>query len=227
MRGTGMTTPSTLHELHRRSAEIDTAIADLDQQFAQLAGAFDLGDKHALQQADGIEQRIGQLRREKAIIAGREQRLNQDQLDQAAQAEQAEHNRQLQQAREIADALCASHVDLDRLMNTLREQFERRASLLGQLQRSDVVDSALVNRLSTRAVATRALCAAGLAKHFDVQTCAPGSMVPLTRANAILLGIGRPAAAATATNGNANDDQAAAGAIPRRPLAHSNGGDRS
>src|SRR5262249_36187292 len=116
--------------LRSRTAEIDVAIANLDREFATLAHAFDVGDQAALRKASAIEQQIAQLRREKLIIAGREQRIAQEQQDQAAQAEQEQRNEQLVQAKQLADAITALHVDLDRLMNTLREKLTQRASAL-------------------------------------------------------------------------------------------------
>jgi hypothetical protein len=226
-----MTTPheSTLHELRSRSAEIDLAIANLDREFAQLASKFDLGDKHALQQADGIEQRIGQLRREKLIIAGREQRLAQEQEDEQTQAAQAEHQARLVQAKQLADSIMALHVEIDRMLVLVREKLAQRAGALQALQRTDLDQVALANRLSHRAVVTRAFCAAGLHKFAELQTVAPNSMVPLASANTVLLGVGRSAAPPPAQNGNANGNSerqeiAPAEGVPRRRLMKGNGG---
>jgi hypothetical protein len=216
-----------LSELAQRVVAIDHEVAQLDDRYATLVNQFDSADRQgSLKQAAQIEARTSELRRERALVNAARARIEELQKTELIEIEEQAKRQQLQQAREIADAICASHVEIDRILVTLREQLERRASLLGQLQRSDAVDSALVNRLSTRAVATRALCAAGLAKHFDVQTVAPNSMVPLARANAILLAIGRPTPPATETSEpNGGGD----GLERRRPLrkaSSKNGGDR-
>jgi hypothetical protein len=219
---------SRLAELTHRIAAIDAEVLALDDTYASVAGQFETGNNaHALKQAEQIEHKVSALKREKALALAAQARLERAQQDQQAQADQDERNRQLQQAREIADALCASHVEIDRILVTLRGQLERRASLLGQLQRSEVVDAgALVNRLSLRAVVTRSFCSAGLHRFAELQTVAPNSMVPLASCNSVLLGIGRPAAPPAADDPGPLEAEASADAMPRRRLfrATSNGG---
>jgi hypothetical protein len=180
-----------LSELAQRVVTIDSEIASLDTQYAELAARFDTGSKEALRQAEQIEVKTSGLRRERALVNAACARIEELRKSELIEIEEQAKRQQLQQAREIADAICAAHVEIDRILVTLRERLERRASLLSQLQRLDLDTGGVVNRLLQRAVVTRACCAAGLHKFAELQTVAPNSMVRLASSNQILLGIGR------------------------------------
>jgi hypothetical protein len=186
-----MSTPSEskLTELRSRAAEIDVEVANLDREFANLAGAFDVGDKSALKRADSIEQQTNALRRERAILIARQHNLHVQRQAEAKAAEQEERRKQEIAAKQIADALAALHVDLDRALVGLREQLERRASLLGQLSNSGAANTTLLPKLLGKASVTRAACAAGLHRHIGIETVAPQSFQPLASINQVLLGI--------------------------------------
>ena len=151
-----------LSELAQRVVTIDSEIASLDTQYAELAGQFDAANNRAaLQRAEQIEVKTSGLRRERALVNAACARIEELRKSELIEIEEQAKRQQLQQAREIADAICAAHVEIDRILVTLRERLERRASLLSQLQRLDLDTGGVVNRLLQRAVMRNRLRAVG------------------------------------------------------------------
>jgi hypothetical protein len=191
---------STVHEgklteLRERVAVIDEDIARLDNEFAKLAGGFDVGDQSSLKAAAIIEQRISRLRSEKALSLAAQGRIAEQQQQEQLQAELDEKRRLLLQAKQHADLAVQANVEIDRALVNLRELFARRAVALHALASSGVVEATIINKLMTKPCATRAACFARLQTIISIESTAPTSFAPLSSSNPLLLGIGASLAA--------------------------------
>jgi hypothetical protein len=182
---------TTLQELEARVSAIDAALAKLDSDYADISANFELGGNGALRQAAGIELKVTELRRERALATAATARIQQQQRDQAAAAEQAAQRQRANAARGIAVAIMALQVEIDAQLKELAERCARRSSLLAQLAANELVEPALIMRLSARAPLTRAACHHGLHRFVELQTVSPQGMIALADSNALLAGIGR------------------------------------
>jgi hypothetical protein len=109
----------------------------------------------------------------------------------ALEAEQQQLQQRQIEAHNHAQAIAALNCEIDEVLVQLRAIFERRASLLVGLARTELVDPRFVARFGNKAGATRAACCAGLHRYLALETVSPTSMHPLGSTNEILLGIGK------------------------------------
>jgi hypothetical protein len=122
------------HELQSRISRIDADIAALDAQFLALAAEFNSADGNAsLRSAEQIEQKLMQLRREKAISIAAQAHVTKQQLDAKAVAAEQDRRATLATAKQHADAVCLLNSEIDEHLVQLRGMFERRFGLLSQL----------------------------------------------------------------------------------------------
>jgi hypothetical protein len=223
-----MTTPheSRLAELAQRAAEIDVEVAALDDAYASVAGQFETGNAAALKQAEQIEHKVSALKREKALAQAAQARIEQSQKQELIEAEQQAIRQRLVEARKHADAAMILNTRIDEALRALADLFGQRSNALHALANTGAVNSVTINKLTNKSAATRAACAARLHAFISLETCAPGSMQPLSVANNVLQ-IGR--AAAAIPDDAPNEEHDGTDAIPRRRLfrATNNGGDRS
>jgi hypothetical protein len=179
-------------ELQNRISQIDAEISKLDEDFTALAASFNGTDGRAsLKAAERIEQRLIQLRREKALTIASQAHVTREQL--AEKEAQAEADRRAVQAtaKQLAEGICSANAAIDQMLKQLFEAFQRRASLFHDLGNTGLIDSAVINKLAGKGAATRAACAAHLHAHLALEKVAQGSFVTLSSTNPILLGIGR------------------------------------
>jgi hypothetical protein len=198
-------------ELQARITHLDADIAALDQNFLELASAFNAvvdgasSDSVAsLKQAEQIERRLMQLRREKTLCLASQAHVTKLQLDARDKAAQAERLALQATAKTHADGVITLNSEIDEHLVKLRQLFERRAGFLRDLLGTGLVDSAVLNKLGGRNAASRAFCAAGLHRYVSLEKTATQSFVTLASTNAVLLSIGKePPPAAVKTNGGA------------------------
>jgi hypothetical protein len=194
-----MTTPpqqtinaARLIDLQSRLVEIDQTIAKLDGEYAAVAAEFAADPSNgALRQAERLEQQTIRLKRERALAVAASERIAAENQAAEAQAEQAAKAERSAQARAIALRICALHVEIDVRLRELTEHCAQRVSLLAQLGQTELVDPALVMRLSGRQPVTRACCAAGLHVFAELQATSPQGRIALADSNPLLSGIGR------------------------------------
>ena len=208
-----MTLEDRQHELQSRISQIDSDIAALDARFLQLAAEFNSADGNAsLRSAEQIEQRLMQLRREKALSIASQAHIVKQIMDERQTQAEAERRATLADARKLADAICTLNAELDTHLTQLREMFERRFALLSQLAATGIVDSGFITKLQGKSGATRAFCCSGLHRFVAVEKVGQTSFVPLASVNPILLGIGaerRPSISSTTAAGAAEAHVAA------------------
>jgi hypothetical protein len=201
-------------ELQSRLSQIDSEISKLDEDFTQLAASWSGTDGAAsMKAAEQIEQRLNQLRREKALTIAAQGHVTREQMtERDKEAEQARQALQAE-AKKISSGVITLNDEIDQALVQLRGLFERRFALLSQLASTGVVDLAFIVKLQGKSGPTRALCAAGLAKYVSVEKVATKSFVSLASVNPILLGIGRDAGVppGRSTNGDASNS------VPRHP----------
>jgi hypothetical protein len=218
-------------ELQSRLSQIDSEISKLDEDFTQLAASWSGSDGAAsMKAAEQIEQRLNQLRREKALTIAAQGHVTREQLtERDKEAEQA-RKALMAKSREISAGVITLNEEIDQALVQLRGMFERRFALLSELASTGVVDQAFVVKLQGKSGPTRAMCAAGLAKFVSVEKVATQSFVPLASVNPILIGIGKDHAPPAANGGEAiqqlsgenRRNVTADGSIPRHKR---NGGD--
>jgi hypothetical protein len=188
-----MSTPheAKLSELQTRVQAIDAAIRDLDSQYEALtADGFEINDR-VLKQAAVLETRRNNLVREKTLhlaAAGAVEALRRK--EQSA-AEQTEKRKQLLEAKQLGDQVASLHVDLDRMLVSLREAFAKRATLLRALSATGQCNADWINKLLGKASPTRACCHARLHDVLALEVPSSSSFVPLASSNPILLAIGK------------------------------------
>jgi hypothetical protein len=204
-------------ELQSRIASIDADIAALDAQFLALAAEFNSADGNAsLRSAEQIEQKLMQLRREKAISIAAQAHVTREQLaEREAQAAQ-DRRATLATAKQHADAVCILNAEIDTHLTQLRQLFERRFGLLSQLAATGVVDQQFIVKLQSRAGPTRAMCACGLHRFVSLERVATQSWLALSSVNSMLLNIGKEAgpSSSSAPSAGMADNIANAAAIP-------------
>jgi hypothetical protein len=181
-------------ELQSRLSQIDSEISALDDQFTQLAASWSGSDGQAsMKAAEQIEQRLNQLRREKALTIAAQGHVTREQMtERDKEAEQA-RKAQMAKAKEISGGVITLNEEIDTALVQLRGMFERRFALLSQLNATGVVDQQFVVKLQGKSGPTRACCAAGLHKFVSIEKVATQSFVPLASCNVILLGVGKAA----------------------------------
>jgi hypothetical protein len=197
------------NELQARITQLDADIAALDQNFLELASAFNAVDGASsdsvasLKQAEQIERRLMQLRREKSLCLAGQAHVTKLQLDARDKAAQAERLALQATAKQHSDAVITLNAEIDEHLVKLRQLFERRAGFLHDLLGTGLVDSVVINKLGGRNAASRAFCAAGLHRFVSLEKTATQSFVTLASTNAVLLSIGKDPPAAVKTNGSA------------------------
>jgi hypothetical protein len=208
------------NELQSRLSQIDSEISALDDQFTQLAASWSGTDGQAsMKAAEQIEQRLNQLRREKALTIAAQGHVTREQLiERDQQAEQA-RKALMAKAKEISSGVITLNKEIDQALVQLRGMFERRFSLLSELAATNIVDSGFITKLQGKSGPTRAFCASGLHRFVAVEKVGQTSFVPLASVNSILLTVARSGLAVPdrdlpQTNGDAS--------IPRHKR---NGGD--
>jgi hypothetical protein len=177
-------------ELQTRIAAIDASLADLDAQWNSLA-AGDITDQSTLKAAAIIETRIGNLKREKALVLAAGAQLELKREAEQEQVEKEAKRKQLLEAKQLSDQIASVHVEIDRQLLSLREAFAKRATLLRALSATGQCDATFVNKLLGKASPTRAACHARLHDVLAMEVPAPGSQVPLSSSNVVLLAIGK------------------------------------
>jgi hypothetical protein len=179
-------------ELQSRLSQIDAEISKLDADFTQLAASWSGTDGAAsMKAAEQIEQRLNQLRREKAITIAAQGHVTREQLtERDKEAEQA-RKALMAKAREISAGVITLNDEIDQALVQLRQLFERRFGLLSELAATGIVDSGFVTKLQGKSGPTRAFCASGLHRFVAVEKVGQTSFVPLASVNSILIGIGK------------------------------------
>jgi hypothetical protein len=209
-----------LAELAARISEIDLAIAELNIEYDNTAvrfsgtGGQDNGNPEILKQAAAIEEKISWLVREKQLAENATKQAEIGAKREAETRELEERRARATTARELASAITTINHELDDALLALRQLFERRHSLLRELQTTSVANT-VATKLMSKSVATRAACFAGIHIHLDIHRCAPGSFLSLGSADPVLQSIGRelpdPAPALTSSaeflssNGGSSD----------------------
>jgi hypothetical protein len=180
--------------LKDRISEIGSRLTSLADKRRSYSLAASEGDTKAKAEIGVIDSEVTSLQRDAATfeagISTAQALQRQEDLD---------LQQQVQREREVeaynhARAIISLNLEVDTALLHLREMLERRSSLLSGLQQTEKVDPGFVARLSNKAALTRAACHAGLHRFLSIETCAPGSMVPLASTNETLLGIGKPPA---------------------------------
>ena len=182
---------SRIAELSKRILSIDAQVGDLNNQRNAASLPAVEGDTHALKQVARLDSQIETLLKERQTIAAASEQIDAMIAAEAAKIDQERKRLAMASARDHASAIMTLNREIDEQLLHLREMFERRQDLISGLARTEILSSSVTSKLSGRASATRAACAANLHKHLSLETCAPGSMVPLADSNAILLNVGK------------------------------------
>jgi hypothetical protein len=104
-------------ELQSRLSQIDSEISKLDEDFTQLAASWSGTDGAAsMKAAERIEQRLNQLRREKALTIAAQSHVTREQL--------TERDKEAEQARRALQAKAKTHADA---VITLNNEIDFRA----------------------------------------------------------------------------------------------------
>jgi hypothetical protein len=150
MRSDAMTPRETeLAELRQRIVAIEASIASLDEEFATLGGAFHRGDQAAIKKATAIQQRISELRCEKALALAAQKKIVQQQQQEQVEAEQAARRERTVEPARHADAVAALNVRIDEALHSLADLFAQHSNALQALACTGVVDPAFINRLQS------------------------------------------------------------------------------
>jgi hypothetical protein len=181
-----------ISELNKQIKTIGEKLASLADRRKEFSLAASDGDSHARKQIQDVDFELASLRSEAETLgAAAETALALERQQQLEEQQKQERARQLE-AYNTARAVITLNEELDLRLTQLRQAFERRASLLGELNSMNLLDVVLLSRMASKAPATRAACAANLHRFLSLETCAPGSMVPLSSTNEQLLSIGEP-----------------------------------
>jgi hypothetical protein len=218
-------------ELQSRLSQIDSEISKLDEDFTQLAATWSGTDGAAsMKAAESIEQRLIQLRREKALTIAAQGHVTREQMTERDKEAEEARKALLAKAKEIASAVIVLNDEIDSSLIQLRQLFERRFALLSELASTGVVDQAFVVKLQSRSGPTRACCWAGLAKFVSLEKVATQSWLALASVNPVLLTVGGKDAGGAphqtngdGSNGDVSDrSNGSNGSLPRY---RRNGGD--
>jgi DNA repair exonuclease SbcCD ATPase subunit len=182
----------------QRVAELSTRIEAIDTQLGELhlqrhLAALDaaIGDKEALKLVARCDASIDALLKEKQTLNSAQSRLAEIAAAELSEAEKEKRREREAEARDAASALMALNEQLDQHLVALREMFERRASLLSALDRTETISHALISKLQGKAPATAACCRLGLHKFISMETVSPISHRNLSDANSILTTVGK------------------------------------
>jgi hypothetical protein len=177
----------------QRASDISTKLSSLADQRRSISIPASEGDQKALKEIILLDQQYDGLRRERDTLSSAIEHAETLQRKEIVDEEQKHLQQREIEAHNHAAAIAALNCEIDQLLVGLRQVFERRASLLVGLARTELVDPSFVARFGNKAGATRAACCAGLHRYLALETVAPSSMHPLASTNETLLGIGKPA----------------------------------
>jgi hypothetical protein len=182
-----------ISQLRDRAGSIAAQMVTLrdERRAHSLAAAFD-ADKKALAIVTDADLQLDTLSKEHLTITSAIETAEALLKQQHLEAEAAERTALAVKAHEAAHLAAAINVEIDAIMQHLREAFERRATAIGALQRTGIADTVYVNKLSNKGTATRAACAQGLHRWLDLSAVSPMSHLPLASTNPALLAIGLP-----------------------------------
>jgi hypothetical protein len=173
-----------LAELRQRIVTIEASIASLDKDFAALGGAR--GDQAAMKKSATIQERINELRCEKALALAAQKKVIQQQQQEQAEAEQAAKRERAAEAACHAHALAAINVRIDQLLESLADLFAQRSNALHLFASTAVADPAFINRLQSKESLAAAACYVNLHQFIALETVASQSHEPLAHANPLL-----------------------------------------
>jgi hypothetical protein len=177
--------------LKQRISTIGTQLASVADRRKSYALAASDNDTTAIKEITALDFEADTLRKDAATLSSALETAEALDKQNALDLEQQQLQRRQIEAHNHAQAIAALNCEIDEVLVQLRAIFERRASLLVGLARTELVDPTFVARFGNKSLPTRAACAAGLHKFLALETVAPSSMVPLASSNPTLLGIGR------------------------------------
>jgi hypothetical protein len=181
-----------LVELKKRASEISKQLTSLADRRKSFAFAAVTGDKRAVREITDVDTEVATLDKESATVNSAIETGEALIAQQALDAETAARRLREGEAYSHARALIALNEELDLALIALREQFERRASLLAGLAATQVVDAGLIMRLSHKSNATSSAHRAGLGRFLAMEMTPVVAQRPLADSASLLLGIGSP-----------------------------------
>jgi hypothetical protein len=173
-------------ELGRRLNDIDLRLKSIDAERASNVVEASQGAQSALRKIAELDAEADQLHRSKAILTSAADQLDQQLREEEAAAAAADHAERQAQARKIGSALVALNGEIDLMLTQLREAFERREALLGDLRNHGGISSSTVNSMLNKEPGTSAARYAGLGRYVSIEPVPISAIRALASSNGIL-----------------------------------------
>jgi hypothetical protein len=170
-------------QLSKRVLDLGKVVADLTAKRVALAPAAVDGDNAARSQLEELEAAATNATREAALVNDAIAELKKLAAQQQQQAVDTERMKRDAKAANISETILGIDAEIDATLARLRQMFEERRVLAGELRRTNTCDPHLVTRLHQRYGANAACYHAGLREYIGLELVTPEQVRPLTKSD--------------------------------------------
>jgi hypothetical protein len=172
-----------LQILSGRVAELAKTLTGAKARRASLALPALAGNKAAVKEIAEIDAQLGEIRKESALLSDGIEQLKLQAAGQEKAVVDKETQKRLDKAAKIGETILTIDAEIDTTLGWLRQMFEQRRALAGELRRTNAADPYLVSRLHHRHAVTAALYHAGWREYVGLELITPEQVRPLTKSD--------------------------------------------
>jgi hypothetical protein len=170
-------------QLGQRVLDLGKVVTDLTAKRVALAPAAVEGDKAARSQLEQLEADASNATREAALVNDAIAELKKLAAQQEQQVVDKERQKRDAKAAKIGETILTIDAEIDATLERLRQMFEQRRALAGELRKTNTCDPHLVMRLHQRYGANAACYHAGLREFIGLELVTPEQVRPLTKSD--------------------------------------------
>jgi hypothetical protein len=178
-----MTFADKLAQIERRGAAIRERLLQLGSLKRQHAVAATDSDQRALAAIMEVDAECNRLNSEQLVLDDAKAELEQQQCAEAEAEAQRQRDQRQGEAKQLVGEIMAVNQVIDQQLIVARQQLQRRADLLRQLNATRILAESYVQRLAQKYPVTAAARAAGLDKFVSLEYVAPPHIQPLVESN--------------------------------------------
>jgi hypothetical protein len=172
-----------LQTLSSRVTELANTLSGAKARRAALALPALAGNKAAVKEIAEIDAQLGEIKKESALLSDGIEQLKLQAAQQQQQAVDKERQKREIKAAKIGETILGLDAEIDATLARLRQMFEQRRALAGELRRTNTCDPHLVMRLHQRYGPTAAAYAAGLREFIGMELVVPEQVRPLVKSD--------------------------------------------
>jgi hypothetical protein len=175
-----------LQTLSARVTELAKTLSGAKARRAALALPALGGNKQAVKEIAEIDAQLGEIKKESALLSDGIEQLKLQAAEQAKAVVDRETQKRLDKAAKIGETILTIDAEIDTTLGRLRQMFEERRALAGELRKTNTCDPYLVSRLHHRHAVTAACYHAGWREYVGLELITPEQVRPLIKSDSWL-----------------------------------------